>query len=472
MTSLSGNPSTSTPFPMRTRRQRTCIPCAKAKRKCDKTVPFCIRCAEKEISCIYPARRGAFASFARPGNLGAAGEATILSPQGGKATKTAAANAPVRQDSSSAAADATVAADYRWFLSPASWTPQHRLCSEEPPVGERALPHFINKLKSWAEAWVCNGHSPLMHRELYRSWMPECVEEAYICLAAYNMASAASSARQTALRIIEERCSQLVELQQQSDDLSPCLLAVDTLTHLARTQALFVYQLIRLFDGDIRARAQAECQMDILDAWARQMLESARLDCMAAELLPSTDTTDDPGDMLLLPNILQQTHDNPELAQLSMATTSFHDSINTTIKTQPPLLWRAWITAESIRRIYLVATFMQSVYRTLKQGWSACPGGAAFTALQGLWDAQSGYEWTGILERTGKSIVCKEGEGGQTERGLSLSPWVMVQSLEAWRILREGRWEEVDEFTKGLLEICYGVERVEGWRSESGAGSG
>jgi hypothetical protein len=235
---------------------------------------------------------------------------------------------------------------------------------------------------------------------------------------------------------------------------------------------------------------------------------------MAAELLPSsTDiTTGDPTDMLFSsPNVMpQQTQDdNPELTERAMAT-AFNDGSSTasmsssSIPGQPsttpdnafnlnqtqnpfslpdnspvstPLLWRTWITAESIRRIYLAATFMQSVYRTLKQGWSACPGGAAFTALSGLWDARIGFEWVGILQQTGTStchsIVGEdedrrgEGRNVETEKkgGLVLlSPWVMVQSLEAWRILREGKWDEVDEFTKGVLEISYGVERVEGWR--------
>ncbi|KAK3301718.1 uncharacterized protein B0T15DRAFT_563203, partial [Chaetomium strumarium] len=463
MASLSGYPSTSTAAPMRSRRQRTCIPCAKAKRRCDKTIPCCIRCVDRGVSCIYKPRRGVYATMDNPG---AAGEATIISTQGGKSTETA-----VPQDSSSAAADATVAADYRWFLSPPSWVPQHGLCAEEPALGEETLPHFINKLKSWAETWVREGHSPLMHRELYRSWMP-------------------AGARQAALRIMEERCSRLIQsqpvpLQQvcsNSDNLSPCIL-VDTLAHLARTQALFVYQLIRLFDGDIRARAQAECHMDILDAWAIQMLDSARLDC----ILQHT-TQDDSPELTQLPmtvfNDITSTgsipgqprtttannplNPDPNLAQSQNPFALPHGS-----EMQPPLLWRTWVTAESIRRIYLAATFMQSVYRTLKQGWSACPGGAAFTALSGLWDAKSGFEWMGILRDTrmchtmeGTSSTTGTSKEGDVARGLS--PWVMVQSLEAWKILRQGRWEEVDEFARGVLEISYGVERVEGWRFERG----
>jgi hypothetical protein len=50
---------------------------------------------------------------------------------------------------------------------------------------------------------------------------------------------------------------------------------------LARTQALFMYQIIRLFDGDIFLRAQAEKDMMVLHTWlgdlcgARNNLENA-----------------------------------------------------------------------------------------------------------------------------------------------------------------------------------------------------
>lgn len=37
-------------------RQKSCSACAKAKRRCDFAVPTCLRCSNRDISCIYPER--------------------------------------------------------------------------------------------------------------------------------------------------------------------------------------------------------------------------------------------------------------------------------------------------------------------------------------------------------------------------------------------------------------------------------
>jgi hypothetical protein len=40
---------------------------------------------------------------------------------------------------------------------------------------------------------------------------------------------------------------------------------------LARTQALFLYQVMRLFDDNITLRAQAEKDMPVLEAWLAEL---------------------------------------------------------------------------------------------------------------------------------------------------------------------------------------------------------
>lgn len=40
---------------------------------------------------------------------------------------------------------------------------------------------------------------------------------------------------------------------------------------LARTQALFLYQVMRLFDENITLRSQAEKDMPVLDAWLAEL---------------------------------------------------------------------------------------------------------------------------------------------------------------------------------------------------------
>ncbi|KAK4043874.1 hypothetical protein C8A01DRAFT_43248 [Parachaetomium inaequale] len=452
------------------RQRRTCEECAKAKRKCDKTAPSCLRCFERGIRCTYPPRRSSFISF---GGDQTAFKAVDDGPEEEVETGGAVIafslteiqtpglpRAPRISHTPSAGTDVT--AGCRWFLTPESWARHHGTSAPqgEVMVDQKSLPTFIDRLQEWAGAWVRNGSSPMMHRQLYQHGMPECIEDAYTSLAAYN--AAFPSIKPTTLRVIQNRVDKLLSQTQASDDAedlegisSACLL--DTPTHLARTQALFIYQLIRLFDGDIRARAQAEGDMGTLSTWCRQMLESAQLDCAAAEFFAAGGGGET----------------NPFYLPTTTATTTTPSGSPQIPPPQP--LWRAWLRSESLRRTYLAATLMQAVYDTLKQGWALCPGGIFFTAQSGLWEARSGYEWVAAL-RAGARARCQgrgqgrlgggPGRGGDVEA--AAAPWVMVQFLESWRILEAGVPGEVDDFAVALLEVGFGGESVERWRFERG----
>ena len=92
-------------------------------------------------------------------------------------------------------------------------------------------------------------------------------------------------------------------------------------------------------------------------------------------------------------------------------------------------LWRAWLIAESVRRVYITAIYMQCVYTTLKRGASAqstCPGGMNFTARAGLWDAPSAYSWF-------NQVRAAADQHGNSRS----SSFLMVQTNEAWKVIEE-----------------------------------
>jgi len=286
----------------------------------------------------------------------------------------------------------------------------------------------------------------MMHRSLYRGHMPECIQDAFTTLAAYN--GATPGTRCSILRIIRDRAEKLISSQPvggmgedvvgepelnrggvegtEGEEVSlpaPCVI-LDTPTHLARTTALFVYQLLRLFDGDIRSRAQAEEQMGTLHAWASQMLESARLDCVTAEYLVASGGS----------------------AGGNLSANDFTLVVGSAAMTDPSLTWQAWILAESIRRVFLMAEYMQSVYLTIKRGWSACSGGVPFTPKAGLWDAASAWAWVNKAQcELGKKeeMVAPEGKLPQ-----------LLHSMNTWIALKKNQPEDVDEFTHVLLGLC------------------
>lgn len=107
------------------------------------------------------------------------------------------------------------------------------------------------------------------------------------------------------------------------------------------------------------------------------------------------------------------------------------------------------MVVESVRRVFLVGNYVQSVYTTMRRGWSVCPGGLSFTAGEGLWEETAGWRWR---RRVG------ELEGG---KGV-----LLVRSMEAYRLMVEREFGEVDEFARMVLEISYGLETVERWVRE------
>lgn len=48
-------------------------------------------------------------------------------------------------------------------------------------------------------------------------------------------------------------------------------IALTPIEKLARVQALFLYQVIRLFDGDVTFRAQGEKDMPLFKTWLREL---------------------------------------------------------------------------------------------------------------------------------------------------------------------------------------------------------
>ncbi|KAK0609661.1 hypothetical protein B0T17DRAFT_501410 [Bombardia bombarda] len=403
------NPAGTGNWTPRPPKRKACLHCTKSKRKCDRTAPQCIRCLEKGVRCCYPPPR-------RPSQQHAPTNSTTSTPS------TTPYHPPFT--------NFNPLSNPRWFLSPSTFTRQHRLVTDPPvhhsysePFGEETLPCFIANLQKWSRAWTTDGHSPLTHRSLYRGHMPDCVQDAYTALATYHAAST-PQAKRTVLHIVNTKAVGLVASQGGlsilsgsggvgGEELDLGMVMLDTSAHLARTTALYVYQLVRLFDGDIRARAQAEEMVDTLQTWAGQMLESARLDCVAAE------------------GQGQGGGNNPFVVG---------DNNNDNRDPSTPSLWHAWIVAESIRRLYLTATYMQCVYLTIKRGWSMCPGGAPFSPGSDLWDAPSAYAWR-------------------------------VKTLECWRIMEEAKPNEVDEFTHAVLMISFGLEGgMEKWLVEAGKG--
>ncbi|KAI1306931.1 hypothetical protein F5Y03DRAFT_132501 [Xylaria venustula] len=436
--------------------RRACVACTRAKRQCTKQVPRCQRCLEKKLQCAYlPPRRTELcgtmgvqgsplhlnstpihpneslttASADVTDALGESGDVTFDFCQMtevnfealGPPTGFGPTRFPAQATSSS---DGQVSLQNLWFIAPETWTAEF---TEPPPATlretERSLKQYIDQVQLWMRQWVTEGHGPLHHRELYSFHMPRHTQDAFSAMATYMGKTQANEPM--VRQILEDRVSQL--LQDQAVEASlPINASSDRLSifdHLSRVQSLLCYQLIRLYDGDIRMRAQAETLIPTLFLWNKQMLESAKKNLRR----PETFLASSPFDINVSPNTSGTAEVNPV--------------------TSPKAVWRAWVVTESIRRTWQATNVVQEVYQFFKRGWSECPGRIRSTMRKALWDAPSEYSWTKELN-SGKNPLL-----------------VSLVGLE--QILLQISPSEVDDFNIAGIGL-YGMERMDRWLEEKG----
>ncbi|KAL7924498.1 hypothetical protein ACQKWADRAFT_286841 [Trichoderma austrokoningii] len=390
-----------------TSQRSACIECAKAKRRCTKNLPACRRCSQRSLSCRYPPLKMTIElpdnfddmpALTRTGNFAAVETPQLSQDLWGFSGLVNNINAcfhpPV------------------WFLLPESWVIVHQPTPYQQPSSlNGGLLDSTERILSWLQQWVNDCSCPFIHAHLYKDDLPKCIQSAFTATAAYFSRTVAN--KRLILRIIEGHCNALLdELEVMGLDADENMVASGTFHHLSRTQALLIYQIIRLFDGDIRSRAQAENNMDILLSWAGQLWESASKDAKSA------------------------THD-----KTSMTPSVYTDRCGAfRLDGSVTALWRAWYVAESVRRTYVAIIFVHGMYQTLKQGWAFCPGGVSFTVKNGLWDSPSAHTWWGLFLQ-------------------DASP--PAQSLQLERLLLENQPAEVDTFVQPLLVASYGHDRVD-----------
>ncbi|KAI0109931.1 hypothetical protein F4814DRAFT_424995 [Daldinia grandis] len=431
--------------------RRACVGCTKSKRQCTKAVPACRRCATKGIPCVYPPARqtnnlhmgaGAAAAVhsarpsARPSAIpsaitGSANPLPMICHDNDRSRNDDINFYPLQLTQSDLVEDmisratayhsqpsisnnSSAVATGLWFLAPESWVTDHSSCTPNQPelTQDRLLQRFVSSVQDWLRRWVTDGGSPLHHHQLYREKMPRCVQDAHSAIALYHMTTCSNAdTRATTARVLEDRVTQLLEDQTFEASLRAGE-EMDTFDHICRVQSLLTYQAIRLLDGDIRMRAQAEALIPTLFRWTQQLLDCTK----------------------------------NSLTQPARFLAGIAESYPIVADSEDAILWKAWILVESTRRTWLVANYLQETYLYMKRGWSECPGRVPNTMHGCLWDATSAYAW---------SKGCREAET------------VLISTQRAEKLLFETKPEDLDEFSLLIVELRYGMERIEKWIEDS-----
>lgn len=399
-------------------RQRACIPCTQAKRRCDKSRPFCQRCLSKQIKCHYSLHR---LYARRRGDVSSEESTTSASePSLDPATsllftdaESEDGNEVENQNENGSTCQSGFDVDNRqlftrpWFLRAEFWVIHHQNLHAPPLIRGSAVQQYIRCIKKWLRQWIDCGHCPLIHASLFvDTGMPPCLLDAYAAMAVYGNKNEQNEL--VVMQHIQHKADALLAANSENKDpldifATPTPLC--TAQHLARVLSLLIYQFICLFDGDIRSRALAEKQIPVLEAWTAQLWESVNLDVTLHNTFG--------GDYLAEDKIHMANH-----------------------------LWRNWILMENVRRVWMVVTYTQCIYLLTRDGTVSCTGTIDFTARGGLWDATSAATWLRMLEQK--------------------DPLAVVPHDSDW--LREAiAIKDIDKFS--LVSLCLGLDsdKMDAW---------
>lgn len=128
-----------------------------------------------------------------------------------------------------------------------SYDPKHRLY------------YIINRVKGFVADVATRGASPFLHKHLYKDYTPACIVSCFSTCVLYQNRTPSNVGM--VVRALQSDIKGLVGCESERR------LAMTPTEKLARTQALFLYQIIRLLDGDIMLRAQGQRDMPLLNNW-------------------------------------------------------------------------------------------------------------------------------------------------------------------------------------------------------------
>ncbi|KAL2258112.1 hypothetical protein VTK26DRAFT_8702 [Humicola hyalothermophila] len=516
-------------------RRKSCAACIKAKRRCTLEFPACLRCAQRHLSCVYPEQRNLrrravnTASAQRSGPVLASDTLSPYwdpagwggqSPSGMQPSLRLAhpvpAPGPIIPPMSTACnIDGSMNPVLEVPHIPLNGPPQQclpglpemsTLYSDPGPnkhvavaispaqasisatlswVIRTRLQYAIDKTRNAPRQMVLENQTHFCHPCLYEQNMPRSMQDAFSSCALWMAKNAVNA--EVVLRAIENRAQELAA--------SP--MPLDPLEIIARAQAMLLYQIIRIFDGDMQSMSSERGGAD-------QALEDACFALMnhitvdTAVVTGSPNQSDDPStfypspscsdvsnpsspatkrttDLNANPNPhtnLTQSHraSFPPHSTQSPGGANHNPSVDIHLQApatapEPDLplypldatrsFWQTWVFQESARRTVLTAGYFLTLRRMLRGEMPPVCGGRlvtaaarhSFTISTHLWGARDPLSFA-IAWRTGRR-------------------WVVRNNNYA-EVLSNARADDVDTFGKMMLTSEMGINETRGWLITAG----
>ncbi|KUJ14697.1 uncharacterized protein LY89DRAFT_671121 [Mollisia scopiformis] len=424
-------------------RQKSCNSCVQSKRRCDRQTPVCNRCVEKKRLCVYGKEPSLYSRVS--GDIDTdANPDTALEMEGLVFASSNSAASPFPADLSLHVDNFSVErssmddvsepiistmfdtasnfqtdidrlmelvggddaeAGGQWLFQPdqqitivrpstpadeeinRSYEQMGGLCERYEPWQlydpKTPVHYLVNRIKGFTTDIATHNAAPFMHRYLYREHMPPCILSCFSTSVLYANRTPANTA--TVLRALQQSVRELLAAESQR--------AMNTPTEkLARTQALFLYQVIRLFDGDIALRVQAEKDIALLESWLGEL-------CKVRENL------------------------------------GYSLDIEGSRREEPPKEWERWIFAESVRRTVIIAYSVITLYGMMKDTYTTDDIGPwtyvhRWTLSRHLWEAESSFTFFRMWQE---------------------KPHFVINNYSFENFVKHGRGDDVDEFAEIML---------------------
>lgn len=349
--------------------RKACAQCATAKRRCDLASPSCYRCNVRSLECQYPTAvsltdltsepyPGHAARLVDQDNLGASVEGDVLDPMDAHPSfgLDADTSEPTASFTNYEIDWADVMENIDHFLVPdiVERNDSPRNSAMAGDIYQERIVYTVKQLKSYPSLFARQGQTPFIHSHLWRDTLPRAIQDVLGACALYG--EKGQTNQPLVFGVITAAADRLINDYQ--------LVGITATAQLAAVQALILYQIIRLFDGDIRQRADAERANPTLKDWTRQLQDRMQ-------------RTEDPS-----PSV-DSTSRKPPVT--SVATGSWHN----------------WVFAESLRRTVIVSHMLQALFSFLKNGWQTESREfhkLSFFAQKALWAAPSEYYWQSALK--------------------------------------------------------------------------
>lgn len=312
-------------------RRKSCDPCFRARQKCNLAYPVCERCQKSVKKChyLYPAQLPMRDDIVSVGT-------TIGSPAKGGAASPGWSLNPVEIKGKHDGYDT----HYQFDRTSALQLDQIRRRSipripghmgELPPVSAyvAGMAWVFDQIRDYPLAFAEQAETTFIHKTMYQNSFPRPLRAAFgICAGCLSL---------------NERNQSLL-FQALDAEISELLIPGSTcslLENLARLQAIVLYQIIRLFYGQLEQRVVAERQEFLVRSYALTLLQRVDTELQNA-----------------------------------------------------PRIWESWIFAESIRRTVFMSFKVYTIYAAFK--YKSCAEITAMNMLpvstiQGSWNSRDTY---------------------------------------------------------------------------------